>query len=313
MGGVVRNISYREYEVFKRINGFDPNYLSHYIYLPLIARRINDYRFTKLFEHKSLLGHLSSDYINFPKCFVRCINSEYYTDDMQQISKEQAIELCSENEIIIIKDSVDSSGGKSIEKVDFSSMKNQGSIRKLQKIFDTRKNDFVIQECIRQHPVMAQFNETSVNTFRLTTLYLNGKFSLCSICLRIGKSGSHTDNMASGGIIIPVSNDGSLGEKGYDSLLNEYTSQNGVQFKDIKIDKIPQIISMIEQAHIHDMSLCKLIGWDVCISSDGEPVVIEVNSSQPGLFGEQVCCHGPIFGKRTTEVIRYCLSKSFSY
>ena len=44
----------------------------------------------------------------------------------------------------------------------------------------------------------------------------------------------------------------------------------------------------------------------------GEPIIIELNGSQPGVIGEQLVA-GPIFGNRTQEVIDYCKSKKFSY
>ena len=35
--------SFKELALFKYHNGFDSRYVSHYMYLPLIARRLNDY------------------------------------------------------------------------------------------------------------------------------------------------------------------------------------------------------------------------------------------------------------------------------
>lgn len=55
----------------------------------------------------------------------------------------------------------------------------------------------------------------------------------------------------------------------------------------------------------------QFIGWDVCFNEKNEPVIIELNSSQPGVFGEQICT-GPIFGVRTQEVIDYCKRKDLS-
>ena len=37
-------------------------------------------------------------------------------------------------------------------------------------------------------------------------------------------------------------------------------------------------------------------------------IIIELNSSQPGVIGEQLCT-GPIFGDRTHEVLDYCSKK----
>ena len=54
------------------------------------------------------------------------------------------------------------------------------------------------------------------------------------------------------------------------------------------------------------------IGWDICFNEQNEPIVIELNSSQPGVIGEQLCT-GPIFGDRTHEVLDYCSKKEFKY
>lgn len=68
----------------------------------------------------------------------------------------------------------------------------------------------------------------------------------------------------------------------------------------------------IETAHKNQFSLCKFIGGDICFNEQNEPVVIELNSSQPGVIGEQLCT-GPIFGDRTEEVLEYCSKKKFKY
>ena len=91
-GVISKNISFKEYEVFKTIRGFDPRYLSHSLYLPLISRRLNNYYYTTFFENKSLLGFLSScSVMGFPRCYIRSINGELYSNTMQQLDKKEAI------------------------------------------------------------------------------------------------------------------------------------------------------------------------------------------------------------------------------
>lgn len=308
-----RGMSYDELELFKTYKGFDPCYLSHHVYLPLLARRINNYRYTKFFEHKSLLGSLShKTEMKYPYCFIRSIDQEYYDNDMRQLSKEEAVKICLEQPVLIVKDSVDSSGGQGVEKIVLEDLLPKEKIVKVDSIFEGRTRDFVIQECIEQHKDMAQFNPSSINTFRITTLYLNGIFSVLSVVLRIGKRGMNVDNWGSGGIILGVNWNGRLCEKGFDMSLNEFDEYNGVHFSRTKIEQIPSILNAIEYEHKINFSLCKLIGWDICINSENEPVIIEVNSSQPGVIGEQLCT-GPIFGDRTKEVVEYCARKKFDY
>ena len=302
--------SFIEYGLFKKHCGFDSRFMTHYCYLPIIAHKLNNYHYTKLFEHKSLQGHIVKGALKSPYCFVRCIDKEYYNNNMNQISRQQAIENCLKQKCLIVKNSVDSSGGKSVEKLVLEEHKDKQ--KEIERVFTERCHDFVIQECIKQHPSLAKFNETSINTFRVTTLYLNGTFSVLSIVLRIGKQGMKVDNWGAGGIIIGISPTGQINEYGYDIKLNKFYNYNGITYKDEVIEQIPSLLKIIEDAHKNQFSLCKFIGWDICFNQNNEPIIIELNSSQPGIIGEQLCT-GPIFGDRTMEVIDYCQSKAFIY
>lgn len=120
------------------------------------------------------------------------------------------------------------------------------------------------------------------------------------------------DNWGKGGVMIGVSESGKLGKVGYDIQLNQYTEYNGLKLGDQIIQQVPTLLEELERAHKTQFPLCKFIGWDICFNEQNEPVVIELNSSQPGVIGEQLCT-GPIFGDRTQEVLDYCSKKDFLY
>lgn len=311
-GSINPRLSFAEYGVFKELCGFDPRYMSHQTYLPLVARTLNNYRYTKLFEHKSLLGYLVNSSLKFPRCIIRCVDQEYYNEQMNQLMFEDVVSLCIREDVLIIKDSVDSAGGKSVEKLELCNLSEKDKKAQVIRVLNERNRDFVVQECVRQHHSTAIFNQSSINTFRITSLYLNGVFSILSIIFRFGKKGMNVDNWGSGGILIGVSSDGNLQDFGYDIQLNKYYEYSGIVFKNRVIEQIPSLLKQIECTHTSCFSLCKFIGWDVCFDEKNEPVIIELNSSQPGVFGEQICT-GPIFGERTQEVIDYCKKKGFEY
>lgn len=307
MGGG-NSLSYNELEVYKFFNGFDPRYLGHNLYLPLVARRLNDYHYTKFFEDKGLFGRLSSEIVA-PTCLVRCIDGEYYNNDLGQISESEAKRICQDyNGDIIVKPSRNSSGGKKVIKLT-SEQRTNGW---LEQISENYGCDWTVQKCIKQHESLAAFNLESVNTFRITSLYLNGKASICSSVLRFGTSGSVVDNCGSGGRIIGVHEDGTLYKYAINKQAECFNEANGKKFTEISLPYIPTVYEHILRSHIQDFSLCKFIGWDVCIDHEGRPIVIEINSSQPGIFYEQICT-GPIFGDRTEEVIDYVSGKEFKY
>ena len=304
--------SYREFEMFKKMYGFDPRFLTHNIYLPIIAHLLNDYKYTKLFDDKGLLGYIVHTCMNFPVCYVRCIENCFYDNDMRQISFETAVAVCCSKDRLFIKPSHETSGGQGAELIKLCGKTPEERENIVKNKLKSRTRDFVVQECICQHPVMAQFNETSLNTFRITTLCLNGKFSVCSIVVRCGKSGSTVDNWGAGGILIAVFPDGKVNAIGHDIHLNEYRKNGDCVFADCRIPQMPHILDLIEKAHLENFAICKFIGWDIAIDINGDPVIIELNSSQPGVIGEQLV-PGPIFGDRTMEVIEYCKNRKFKY
>ena len=120
------------------------------------------------------------------------------------------------------------------------------------------------------------------------------------------------DNWGAGGIIIGVNLNGTVKGYGYDIALNKFHCQNEIEFQEETIEEIPKLLESLEAEHKTNYSLCKLIGWDICFNKKNEPIIIELNSSQPGLIGEQLC-NGPIFGDRTQEVLDYCKNKMFNY
>lgn len=303
-------LSYKELEVYKHFNGFDPRYLGHNLYLPLVARRLNNYHYSKIFEDKKLLDHFSSE-ITAPIYLVRCIDGEYYNRGFEQISKNEARRICLDYEgSMIIKPSRESSGGQNVKKFTSEERKKSNWFDRISKSYG---NDWLAQECIKQHESLAYFHSESINTFRITTLYLNGRASVCSSVFRFEDQDSVTDNWGgAGGKIVGVHNDGRLHDFAINNKLERFEGINHKKYAEMTLSHIPMIHELVLRAHVRVFSLCKLIGWDVCMDQDEKPVIIEINSSQTGIFAEQVCT-GPIFGDRTEEVIDYVSKKEFKY
>lgn len=304
--------SLSEWEFFKAMRGDSTLYLGHSLYLPLVAHLLNNYHYTKMFEHKCLLGGDVRSDIKLPAAYVRYIDGEFYNAQMNQQTYEESLHILQEQTEFILKDAVDSSGGVGVEKLVRGNRDTNEWRHIIEMAMQHHKRDFIAQECVHQDGNMSKFNPTSVNTFRITTLYLNGIFSVLNIVLRVGKAGMKVDNWGSGGVIIGVQEDGQVAGEGYDIKLNRFERVGDVILCNEKIRQIPSIIEQIKKCHETRFSLCKLIGWDVCIDADGETVLLEVNSSQPGIIGEQLCC-GPIFGNRTDEVVEYCQHRNFVY
>ena len=306
--GEVADPDISEWEIYKYLYGFDERFLGHNIYLPLISRRLNDYHYTDFFGNKCLMDIIKSG-ASFPKAILRCIDGEFYDGEMHQMGSNDIISFLDNIDFpIIIKPSVESGDGRGVIKINPQTNKKWAA-----EILKIYSNDFVIQEWIDQDKFIASFNHSSVNTFRITSLYLNGEFSICNIMFRYGNKGKVVDNANCGGNILGVYEDGQLHDCGLDNKLNRIYECNGIKFREVYFDFIPDLLEKVKEWHTNSFSLCKFIGWDIAIDKDKQYVVLEVNTSQPGIFVEQLAKGEPIFKDRTAEVIEYVTHKEFQY
>lgn len=68
-------------------------------------------------------------------------------------------------------------------------------------LIDIKKSAYVVEGVIKQDPIIAAINPSSVNTVRAYTLLKrNGETEIIGIMLRVGRKGSHVDNWGAGGV-----------------------------------------------------------------------------------------------------------------
>lgn len=148
----------------------------------------------------------------------------------------------------------------------------------------------LIEEYVRQHPVLNSLCSSSVNTIRFATLSSNTKcvtadgkhYDIAYAALRIGGGTSVVDNFHSGGMVAAIDMDTGI-------LITDATDEeghffknhpvSGTAFKGLQIPYFKEAVDMVNKA----LEMSKIegyIGWDVAISETG-PVLIEVNHN-PG-------------------------------
>ena len=164
--------------------------------------------------------------------------------------------------------------------------------------------DYIVQKIMPQSSVTAKFNPSSLQTFRVITLFLNGRFSVCRTVMRIGVSGSIVDNFSAGGLMVKVGEDGQLGTYGYSRDGRKHVTANGHKLSGTIIPNYSAIIDMAREAHMH-IPNCTFVAWDFALDAHDDPVMIEANLSRPGIFGSQLSSGAPLFGERSKEVLEY--------
>ena len=141
--------------------------------------------------------------------------------------------------------------------------------------------DYLVQECIYQHPKMAELCSSTINSIRLQTVMdKDGCVHPFGAGLRIGREGSSVDNWAKGGVFVGIDMEkGRLMEKGFlkpqfGTSTLEHPDTHMV-FKNYDIPFYKEAESLAVKLHGF-LYRCHSVGWDIAITEKG-PVFIEGN------------------------------------
>ena len=251
-------------------------------------------------QHKCNLKYIIPSK-NRAKVIVQKIDGHFVLEDNTEISKDAAIIRLKEHPCFMRKVARGTGGGKGVQKVSLDDMKDEASL--FEELL--QGNDIEFEEVIQQNDFLAQFNPDSVNTFRFLTLNINQKCTLLSVFLRMGAKGSFVDNLSGGsGVLVGVNSEGYINSFGIDKNFNKmYLSPTGVEFKGIKVPSFDTLTQQIIDFH-KKIPFANLIGWDITLDIEGNPIVVEVNLDKAIIEAHQVF-NGPVFGDRLSEVKEY--------
>ena len=295
---IKEKLPYSFYEVIKGEDKFDIAYVSHSIFFAYILPILNMKENAYVLSNKGIYSFYFSD-INRPAEIAKNICGNYYIGENVSCSKEQAINaIIGYKKEIIMKPSIESSRGLNIE------ILSNYSQQDIEKAFQHYGKNFVVQEVVKQSLQTARFNPTSLNTFRITTLLLNGEFSILSSQFRCGGVDSIVDNAGAGGIIVGIHPDGTFYKYGYNSKGERHSSSyNGISFWGNRIEHFEQLCDFVRTLH-YRLPFCSIVGWDVALDANDSPILIEVNLKAPGIEFEQLCS-GPFLKNRLPEILNY--------
>ena len=119
--------------------------------------------------------------------------------------------------------------------------------------------------------------------------------------IRIGRKGKVVDNETAGGIKADIDlQTGRIKGPAFGSPTekNMFMTDSGVEIDNYLIPSFPQILDFVKDLHFR-LPYFRLIGWDVSVDMEGNPVMIEWNRSAEL---SQVA-HGPAFGDYTEEIL----------
>lgn len=268
-----------------------PYYIPSDIWFSRICRKLNSLEFFgwPQFQDKNYLDIVFRGVCQ-PGIIVRNIAGQFLDSGFNNIDIDRAIELCQCEKEIIIKPSISSKWGRGIEFVDTS----QNGPDSLLLLLKNRGRNFVIQKVIQQHHNMAWLNADSINSIRIQTLLWNNQVHVLSSLVRIGVKGCRIDNPhSSNGVSCVLTPEGKMIQTAYDREWNPMdVLPNGSAPDGFEVPFYNRIIETVKKLQ-YRVPHSRLVGWDMTVSDDGEPILIEANLDYPEVYFHQIG-KGPI-------------------
>lgn len=256
-------IDYIQYKFYDR-NLLSRESFMEYQKLHRLMDKVNNIEKKELFDNKPLFNKEFNQYLNREWLNIKDSNFEEFTN------------FLNENNKIISKPGI-GSFGKGINIFNSSEILSGDTKRYFD---DFKEQDALLEAVVVQHPDLAKFNDTSVNTLRITTLIDGkGKPNVMNAVMRIGRKGNITDNFHNHGIAAKVDLDtGVVCTIAIDKDFKQYINHpdSNVQIVGYKFETWDKIIeySLKLAMVVPDV---RYVGWDIAIDEYGNPVCIEGN------------------------------------
>lgn len=304
-----------QYRVFSHYIGGDINIVPEDICHDFIEPILNPQDYVGYYADKNVFDKLfPTGYM--PKTIIRRMNGYWYSTDYSRIvnlTDDELLNVLKDFKKVIVKPSVDGISGVGIhlfirenERWKDAKNKNKLSVHLIESFGD----DIIIQEALNQHEYLNQFNDSSVNTLRLS-IYKSVKDDMCHVTgaiMRIGGKGSIVDNAHAGGCYVGIESDGTFCHEVLDQYGRKCSTFNGVDFGNDFV--YPQWNEIVEfgKSVGRFVPHHRLLALDVIINDKGTPCLIEFNIFGYAPWPFQYTT-GPAFGKYTDEIIEYCKSR----
>lgn len=274
---------------------FNPEYIGHDIHLHIVEKKLVDSTYIRGLCDKNIMP-LVLPIGKHPITILRKLSGSYLDRDFHPVDENEAVAILMEHRRVgaVIK-LCRSSGGKGVTFV--SEKTGEQEIREA-----LRQSPYItVQQVVKQHPLMAKMNPSSVNTIRIMTVKLGDKVHVLSSVVRVGKSGSKVDNFHSGGMSCGIKEDGSLNEFAYFANGDRArVHENGFVFAEGRVPNFERVCNEVKQLH-HCLPMFGIISWDMCVDEIGDPVLIEYNIGG-GITVHQLS-NGPLYGKYRQEIL----------
>ncbi|HEY9536441.1 MAG TPA: sugar-transfer associated ATP-grasp domain-containing protein [Kiloniellaceae bacterium] len=155
------------------------------------------------------------------------------------------------------------------------------SYRQLHDFFLTRKTPWLLQEKVKQHGVLADLHQSSVNTARVITLRGDsGDIAILSAALRIGVGSAEIDNTTLGGLAAEIDLETGVCRAATSRFSIRTTvahPDSGCRIEGLALPYWDLVKASAVKAH-RFLPFARSLGWDIAFGIEG-PIILEVNGS----------------------------------
>ena len=296
-------ISYFWHSKYKIVSGkFDKRFFPEIFYNADLKLLLNNPKYIDALSNKFLLSLViggSNIGVKTPINIISCNDGILLDQNNKRISTDEAFRILKEYRAVLVKKSVNTYGGKDILVL------NELTDKDISFILNDYGDNYLIQAIIRNQDDIKALNPTSLNTFRIITYFVNGKFYASPIILRVGRNNSSIDNAHAGGMFVGVDDDGFIisDAKTVSGESFEKHPDSGIVFKKYKIknvnvikEKAVQLATLLPQL--------KLIDWDLALDENGDVVCIEANIDSGSIWLIQMAHGTPVFAEQTEDMLK---------
>ena len=220
---------------------------------------LNDERYSVVLEDKLIFNEMFKD----------CLKREFI--NLRRSSVEDFRRFLNGKEYVFAKDTT-GEGGHGISKLEVAKITDVAAkYREL-----TEKGQLLVEEAIIQSDDLNEINPYVVNSFRIVTIYKDGKAKAISNALRINQDDAEVIGCTND-LYFSLGEDGRIDSNVIDDYANVYETHpmTGKRFSDVRIDGVKEAFRMCEEAALR-LPQVRYIGWDVAFSERG-PVLVEGN------------------------------------
>ena len=209
-----------------------------------------------------------NDKIVFNNYFSKYIKREWI--NLNTSSIEDFTKFLKNKKIVFAK-TLNGEGGHGVTKI----VVKDHDIKKLYKELIDKKQTLV-EEAIIQSDEVNEINPSVVNSFRIVTIYKDGKVYLVNNALRVNQG---TDEVigCTDDIYFSLNEKGKIDSNVIDDYGNiyEYHPLTNKKFSEVKITGVKEAFELVKKLHL-EIPQVRYIGWDIAFTNNG-PELVEGN------------------------------------